>query len=192
MEQFNLGFTYYIGPGHSSPIYVDHSEVMALSERVDTWNRVLASGLADGETTLHSQVQAEQLKTLRWAHDVLIAALESAVGTCTVESFQVQDLGEDGSQYFPGVSAVYTPWQRIEVGMGDTSRDALEDALEQMACDSPEAVLSPYQEAQMLAGLRHPDYNCHSRCGDECHSEDEAHDWHHYVAVFYNLTSEVK
>lgn len=192
MEQLNLGFTYYVGPGHSSPIYVDHSEVMALSERVDTYNRVLASDMTDGDTPQALGAQAELLNTLRWSHHVLISALESAVGTCTVESFQVQDLGEDGSQYFPGATAAFTPWQRVQVGMGDTAREALEDALEQMASDDPEATLSPYQEAQMLAGLTHPDYNCHERCGDECHSEDEEHDWHHYVAVFYNLTSEVK
>lgn len=109
----------------------------------------------------------------------------------TISTFAVIDHGADGSQYFPGCGVACTTYTHVATGAGDTAREALEDALEQMATGEPEAHASKLQERLMLEQLDNPDENCHANCGDDCHGADEAHDWHHYVSVRYNLKSEV-
>lgn len=108
----------------------------------------------------------------------------------TVAEAEVRDYGEDGAQYFQGVSTVFTSWQRVQLGVGDTAREALEDALEQMATD--DATVSPAMAAQLLSDLDSPDKNAHdSLDAHDCEKEDGAcGEWQHYIAIFYNLKPE--
>lgn len=105
-----------------------------------------------------------------------------------VDTFQLLDHGEDGSQYFPGCGTAFTEYAECVTGIGDTAREALEDALESAAQN--DARFSAAQEAEMLSGLSNPDKSAfesldHSEC-DEDHSND---DWHHYVSIRYSLVN---
>lgn len=48
-----------------------------------------------------------------------------------VETFEFQDLGIDSPSYFQGAGNAFTDWDDVFVGVGDTARDAAEDASEQ-------------------------------------------------------------
>jgi hypothetical protein len=50
-----------------------------------------------------------------------------------IGEWDVEDHGVDGAQYFPGASTVFTRYDEVETGIGETFNDALEDALEQLA-----------------------------------------------------------
>lgn len=188
----NLGYSYRVGPDW---IFVRHHEVMTLSARLDTYNRVIAHLDLIEPGAAH---RAELVKTAQWAGDVLIEALAGSCGEATVQDFEVRDYGEDGSQYFPGATTYCTSWDHVQVGCGDTACEALEDALEQMAGDEPEANLTPRQEALAFDSLSEPDRSAHTRCAEidadlpGAEADCSEHDWHHYVAVFYTLRSEVK
>lgn len=103
----------------------------------------------------------------------------------TVTDFEVLDHGEDGSQYFPGCGTAHSKFAHVATGVGDTGAEALADALEDMA--QVDATVSPLQERIMRDYVSEPDRNCHANCGDDCHNGDEAHDWHRYVSVRYNV-----
>lgn len=107
----------------------------------------------------------------------------------TVQAAEVRDYGEDGAQYFAGLSTYGTPWTRAMLGVGDTAREALEDALEQMA--TADATVSPTMAAQLLGNLSEPDKSAHdSLDAHDCEKEDGAcGEWQHYIAIFYNLKS---
>ncbi len=47
--------------------------------------------------------------------------------------YQVVDHGWDGDQYFQGCGTSGTPFDNVVTGHGDTPREAIDDALEQMA-----------------------------------------------------------
>jgi hypothetical protein len=107
----------------------------------------------------------------------------------TISEFTVLDHGEDGSQYFPGCGTG-DRFEHVATGVGDTAREALEDALEMMAMD--DARPSPLQEKEMRDSLTDADKSAfdsldHSEC-DEDHSGD---DWNHYVSIRYNIRGEV-
>jgi hypothetical protein len=107
----------------------------------------------------------------------------------TLATFQLLDLGEDGSQYFPGDTAVFSQFDHAQVGQGDTAKEALADALESLAQSDIE--VTDAQEAEMLASLDNPDKSAmdsldHSECGED-HSGD---DWNHYVSIRYTLLPE--
>lgn len=105
--------------------------------------------------------------------------------TMHVSDYQVIDHGEDGSSYFPGCGTAYTPFAHAVTGMGDTAREALEDALEQMAMNDHETTGS--MEENMLSYLpTNPDVSAHDSL--EPHDcEKDGCDWNHYVSVRYNV-----
>lgn len=51
-----------------------------------------------------------------------------------VNNYQVLDHGVEGSQYFQGCGVSGTEYISVATGIGDTPHEALEDALEQLAC----------------------------------------------------------
>lgn len=53
----------------------------------------------------------------------------------TPPDYQFEDLGIHWPDSFPGVSTVFTPWTAVYVGIGDTPREAAEDALTEAASE---------------------------------------------------------
>lgn len=119
-----------------------------------------------------------------------------------IATFEVRDFGEDGSQYFPGDTAMFSPFDHTQVGVGDTAREALEEALEALAMD--DIHVSEDQSREMLQALADPDRSALESChefndtrdefGDLGHPENEECecDWHHYIAIRYTLAYEPK
>jgi hypothetical protein len=56
-----------------------------------------------------------------------------------IGEYQIVDHGIDGSQYFPGCGTAYTPFENVVTGIGDNPAEALDDCLEQIACDDFDA-----------------------------------------------------
>jgi hypothetical protein len=52
----------------------------------------------------------------------------------TITEFELVDHGIEGSQYFQGCGISFTEFTDIATGCGDDPREAIEDALEQLAC----------------------------------------------------------
>lgn len=52
-----------------------------------------------------------------------------------IAAYEIENIGIDHSQYFSGRSTVFTKWDSVFVGVGDTEFEALEDALNQVAED---------------------------------------------------------
>jgi len=53
----------------------------------------------------------------------------------TVERWEVEDFGVEHSQYFQGAGLAHTSFEAIGTGIGSTPAEALDDAIEQLACD---------------------------------------------------------
>jgi hypothetical protein len=51
-----------------------------------------------------------------------------------IEDYSIRDHGVDGEQYFQGAGVAFTKWKDCFTGIGDSPGEALEDALEQLAC----------------------------------------------------------
>jgi hypothetical protein len=103
-----------------------------------------------------------------------------------IASFEVHDLGEDGSQYFPGDTATFSEFEHAQTGVGDTAREALEDALESLAQADIEVTAA--QEAEMRACLDNPDKSAfESLDHSECNEDHDGDDWNHYVSIRYTL-----
>ena len=52
-----------------------------------------------------------------------------------IESFELVDHGIQHEQYFQGCGVSCTEYTDIATGMGDNPREAIDDALEQLACN---------------------------------------------------------
>lgn len=121
----------------------------------------------------------------------IYAELERRYGLLrSVVDFEVLDHGEDGSQYFPGCSAMFSKYQHCVTGVGDTAAEALEDAAVQMAMNDHHLSDAQYWWAK-VAYLSDPEKSAfesldHSECDDD-HSGD---DWNHYVSIRYTLRGE--
>lgn len=106
-----------------------------------------------------------------------------------VVEWEVIDHGEDGSQYFSECGVAYSRFTHVATGAADTAKEALDDALEQIATSGHD--VSDAQAAEMLLRLSDHDRSAHLTCepGWACKQEDsnEEHDWHHYISVRYNV-----
>lgn len=86
--------------------------------------------------------------------------------------YEVQDLGVDHEQYFPGVGVAFTKWDAVYSGIGDTLREAIEDALECAATNDVDTTFIDGEAGFDAADLDAP---LPDDAGDEAH---------HYAAVF--------
>ncbi len=51
----------------------------------------------------------------------------------TITAYEIEHIGIDYPDYFPGRGISNTPWEDVAIGTGDNAYDALDDALEQLA-----------------------------------------------------------
>lgn len=89
------------------------------------------------------------------------------------QALEVEDHGVDHCQYFPGAGLAFTDYEDCATGTGNTPREALEDALEALACSG--WTLSEELEAQALEELgdaEHADRDYVSE--EEARGEEEA------------------
>jgi hypothetical protein len=85
-----------------------------------------------------------------------------------VEDHQILDHGVEGSQYFQGCGVCGTEYTDVYTGIGDSAHDALEDALEQAACNDwdVEGILNYLSE-----GITVPE------------DAEEGSELHHFVSI---------
>lgn len=90
-----------------------------------------------------------------------------------IKNYEIIDHGADHMQYFPGVCAAFTPYDDCVTGWGVTPQEALEDALEQLACLGVDTEgigekLSEESDIPCEDGEPHPE-------------------WGHYVSILYTI-----
>jgi hypothetical protein len=90
--------------------------------------------------------------------------------------FEYLDHGCDGEQYFPGCGVAFTHWTDCVTGIGDSAREAGEDALEQLAqgCNL---------EADDLARLEAELLDLSDAPSFDSSDPDLNPEWHHYVSL---------
>lgn len=50
-----------------------------------------------------------------------------------IVEYEIEDIGVDNDQYFPGRGTTYSRWDEVSVGIGDNPAEALDDALDSLA-----------------------------------------------------------
>jgi hypothetical protein len=99
-----------------------------------------------------------------------------------VRSWEWRDHGVNGEQYWQGAGVSFTRWQECYTGIGDSPREAAEDAAEQAASNgwsllpSCEAVAAAASRESKLPAL------------DE---DDDACEMHHYVVLYVSAEPDV-
>jgi hypothetical protein len=103
-------------------------------------------------------------------------------------NFEVVDLGVEVADYFQGFGVSFTPFSDSVVGVGNSPREALEDALEQIANSGDDT-----QELENAIREQHPRYYeaAGSQSVEEIVSEwegddNEQTDRYYYVGIRYN------
>lgn len=101
-----------------------------------------------------------------------------------VSEIELVDYGVDNAQYFQGHGVSYTEYQHSALGVGDTFADAIENALEQLACDDFD---SNAAEAMLKAehGLEVWPETINAHDGHNC-EDDDACEMHYYVGLRWN------
>lgn len=115
-----------------------------------------------------------------------------------VESFEFRDLGIDHSQYFQGAGVAFTDWDDVFVGVGDTAKEAGDDAMESLATsdvtiprlayeliDAEIATMDDAESAHSgdCTAEHGPDCEMLPEGPDECSCHDEC-ELQHYVALY--------
>lgn len=98
----------------------------------------------------------------------------------TVSAYELIDHGIDGCQYFPGCGTYGTAYSHVVTGCGDNPAEAIEDALEQIACGE-DSVDVDALEAQILADAGWREFPTSPSVTD---NSDELY---YYVSIRYNL-----
>jgi hypothetical protein len=93
--------------------------------------------------------------------------------TPTLE-FEIIDHGCDGEQYFPGCGVAFSKFTDVVTGIGESAREAGEDALSMLETDLSTDAL---EEA----------VNALSKDVDTARDEDTSDEWHHYVSIRYRV-----
>ena len=110
-------------------------------------------------------------------------ATEVTKAVRSVSQYGITKHGVDNDQYFPGDGIAFTQYTDFATGIGDCAREALDDALEQLASSgwdvSPivEHELAGMSTRSLCADCEH--YNAQEGClvpGEEC-------ELHWYVTV---------
>lgn len=93
--------------------------------------------------------------------------------------YEIEDCGIDHSQYFPGRTAIFTDYDEVYVGVGDTPHTAAEDALELASeldwdVDGIENTLSKEADSTLL---HYEDCPASEDESADCDCESELHYW---------------
>ena len=88
--------------------------------------------------------------------------------------FQVIDHGIDHEQYFPGCGVAFTRYTDAATGIGDSPREAAEDALDQIVL-----MLSP-EEARQFGPVEEA---CATLSDSDAEMLECSEDHHHYVSI---------
>lgn len=70
------------------------------------------------------------------------------MNTHKIASFEIIDHGIEHSQYFQGCGVSYTNFNEVATGCGQNATEALEDALEQIACGAQSVDLSAIEKSK--------------------------------------------
>jgi hypothetical protein len=102
----------------------------------------------------------------------------------TITEYEIETHGIDYPDYFQGAGTSFTRFSEIATGCGDTEKEALDDALEQMAMCG--VTISPELEAD---AEKADDKECASERNEEDGelAEDQGESAYWYVSVRYNL-----
>jgi hypothetical protein len=96
-------------------------------------------------------------------------------------TYQILDHGCDGEQFFPGCGVAFTKYEACVTGIGDSAREAGEDALEQFHTSLDREKVTAEEAARLeeeicdLSGK--PSF-------DPAEVNDE---WHHYVSIRWKV-----
>jgi hypothetical protein len=102
--------------------------------------------------------------------------------------YEIVDYGIEGASYFQGHGVAFTRYQYCALGAGDTYAEALEDALDQAACDGFDLDLVAEDQPANWEGkgpsaqAQHEQY-CEE--GKEDHSDCD-HELYYYVGLRWN------
>lgn len=108
--------------------------------------------------------------------------------TVTTDMYRIEPHGVDWEQYFQGVSALFTAFDTVITGVGDTEAEAYEDAVDQIGGiygdDVLESIHLPRFWGEDTCDVCE---NCTSNgmvaeCEVEC-------DLHNYVNVYFNANA---
>jgi len=99
----------------------------------------------------------------------------------TVQAFEVLDHGAEHPQYFRGCGISGTDFETYATGAGNTPREALDDALEALACGGWR--MSNELEAQAFADLGEDDHLDHDYVSDQYCARPLLAEVHYYVSV---------
>ncbi len=108
-----------------------------------------------------------------------------------VTKYELQDLGVDHAQYFQGAGTAFTDWSECFVGVGESARNAAEDAITQacIALDSDTALLQAIPDSELEGFSAEPDAHndCHLDCShgpdDDCPDHEEC-EMQHYAVIY--------
>lgn len=98
----------------------------------------------------------------------------------------ITDYGIEHAQYFQGHGVSFTKYKHCSLGSGETYAEALEDALDQAACEGYDIELTAEDEPSQWEGKgpsansQHEDY-----CEEENHSNCDS-ELYYYVGLRWN------
>ncbi len=99
----------------------------------------LDQDLASNE--MNASIRAQMDKDQFWPNVWFISdhgnahpmSVQAEIGEKVIASYEIVDHGVDSEQYFQGCGVSFTEYDHVSTGMGDTVREALDDALDQLA-----------------------------------------------------------
>ena len=99
-----------------------------------------------------------------------------------IKEFEIREQGKQNAQYYQGAGTSFTDWDHVAVGIGDSYSEALEDALDQLACsdydiDDIENEYTDDNENTVCQGCEHA-------TEDGCSDEITSCEMHIYVEVY--------
>jgi hypothetical protein len=104
-----------------------------------------------------------------------IRAHNPTTGQKTIVEFEVCDHGIEHEQYFQGCGISCTQFEDIATGMGDNPAEAIDDALEQLACNGWDC---EGMEKRILAGTRKRKLPTKPRV-----TSRQSEDCHYYLSI---------
>ena len=101
------------------------------------------------------------------------------------EAYRIESHGIDAEQYFQAASALFTPFEHVVTGTGDTEAEAYEDAVDQIAWGYDDDLVGLLQLPKFWGDDEHNVCEDCMLSGDieDC---DEGCELHYYVSVYFN------
>jgi hypothetical protein len=102
------------------------------------------------------------------------------------ELYKIVSHGMDGEQYFPGASTVFTGFDHVVTGTGDTEAEAYNDAVDQLAWAHDDDTVVLLQLPKFWGDDDHDVCEGCESNGDVAGCEEECES-HYYVSVHFNI-----